>query len=148
KKTSLLALLRDPAVKIGRTDPALDPKGSRTLRVLDLIARHYRHRGTAEDIAAREGVFPEEDLLVRVETGELDGGFFYSTETTGKRLRVLELPADANLSKDIVYGAAILREAPNPAAARAFLAFILRGEGRRILERAGLRYFSVPRVVH
>lgn len=148
KETSILAVLSNPAIKIGRTDPQLDPKGSRTLRTLDLLGRHYGRSKAAKGIAATERVFPEEDLLVRVESGELDGGFFYSTETGGKRLGVLELPADSNLSTQITYAAAVLRDAPNPAGARAFITYILHGEGRRILERAGLRYFPVPLVVH
>lgn len=146
--TPILAVLRNPSIKIGRTDPQLDPKGSRTLRTIDLLARHFGQPQAAQTIAAAENIFPEEDLAVRVESGELDAGFFYSTETRGKLIRVLELPADSNLSTQIAYGAAILRDAPNPAAARTFLAFILRGEGRRILEHAGVRYFRVPRVVH
>ena len=146
-RASLMNLLRDPTLKIGRTDPQLDPKGARTLRVLRLLARHFHSPGAAAGFAAAESIYPEEDLLVRVESGELDGAFFYSTETSGKGLRVLELPSDANLSTQIAYGAAILLDAPHPAAAQRFMTFILHGEGRSILKRAGLRYFSTPRVV-
>lgn len=138
---SILAALDAPGVRIGRTDPQLDPKGARTMRALELLGRHYGEAHAASDVLARSGTFPEEDLAVRVESGELDAGFFYSTEVAGRGLRVIELPSDANLSAKIAYAIAVMRNAPHPDAARAFAQFILRGPGKAILERAGVRYF-------
>lgn len=138
---SVLAALDAPGVKVGRTDPQLDPKGARTIAVLQLLGRHYGDARAASDVLTRSGTFPEEDLAVRVESGELDAGFFYSTEVAGRGLRVIELPAEANLSRKIAYAVALMRNAPHPNAARAFVQFILHGQGKAILERAGIRYF-------
>jgi molybdate/tungstate transport system substrate-binding protein len=146
-KTSILQVLANPAVRVGRTDPQLDPKGARTLRVLRLLGAHFHDPASARAIVAKSQTFPEEDLAVRVESGELDAGFFYSTEIPGRNLRTVELPNDANLSHDIVYALAVMSAAPHPQAARAFAAFVLRGAGKAILQKAGVRYFPHPRTV-
>lgn len=146
---SILEVLSDPQVSVGRTDPQLDPKGTRTVRVAQLLAQHYHQPASAaQALLAKANVYPEEDLAVRVESGELDAGFFYSTETPGRAgLVSLELPPDANLSDDITYSIATLRHAPHPDAAKTFHDFVLTGGGRTILVQAGVNYFPHPRVV-
>lgn len=144
---SLLPLLSNPMIKVGRTDPALDPKGARTLKTLELLGRAEKAPILASSLAARSQVFPEEDLAVRVETGELDAGFFYSTEIPGRNLQAIELPASANLSHDIVYGVAELSDAPHPQAAHAFLQYLLGPNGRAVLQGAGVQYFAKPRII-
>ena len=75
-------------------------------------------------------------------------GFFYSTEISGRGLRTVELPADSNLSREITYAIGVMRAPPHPQAARTFVQFVLRGDGRRILESAGVRYFAHPKTIH
>ncbi len=142
-RRSILSVLAAPGVRIGRTDPALDPKGARTVRCLALLGQAAHDGALAQRVLRDSAIFPEEDLAVRVESGELDAGFFYSTELPRSGMRSVELPAPANLAKEIAYAVAILRHAQHPAAARAFVDFILHGDGRRILERAGLRFFQL-----
>jgi molybdate/tungstate transport system substrate-binding protein len=146
-RRSILAVLADPSVRVGRTDPQLDPKGARTIRVLQLLGSHYHNAAQASAILAKSGLFPEEDLAVRVESADLDAGFFYSTELAGRGLRTVELPNDSNLSSEIAYAIGIVRGAPNANGAQTFLDFILHGDGKRILESAGLRYFAQPRII-
>ena len=142
---SILDVLADPRVRIGRTDPAVDPKGARTLTALQLLGRHFENAALARSVVAKSEMFPEEDLAVRVESGEVDAGFFYSTETPGRGLNVIELPADSNLSTDITYAIAQLPDAPHPAAAAQFVQFVLTGPGKAILENAGMEFFEHPR---
>lgn len=146
-KASILDVLADPSVRVGRTDPQLDPKGARTLRVLRLLGAHFHNPAEARAIEQKAQTFPEEDLAVRVESGELDAGFFYSTEIPGRELRAVELPGDANLSRDIAYALAVMSAAPHPSAARVFADFMLHGAGRAILQKAGVRYFGHPRTI-
>lgn len=130
-RLSVADLLRTPGLRIGRTDPALDPKGVFTqtsLRILGLSP----HLGAT---------YPEEDLLVRLETGVVDCAFLYSTEAIARHIPFISLPKPASLSGKITFTLAVMKAAPHPAAARSFAAFILHGGGRRILEAAGLRYF-------
>jgi len=141
-KVSILAVLADPSVRVGRTDPQLDPKGERTIRVLRLLGKHYHAAATALAVERKAEAFPEEDLAVRVESGEVDAGFFYSTEIPGRDLRPVELPDDTNLSHDIAYALAIMNDAPHPQAARAFAHFVLDGAGKALLQKAGVRYFA------
>lgn len=145
-KRSILAVLANPSVRVGSTDPQLDPKGGRTLRVLQLLGAHFHAAAQARTVRQKLQFFPEEDLAVRVESGEVDAGFFYSTEIPGRDLRAVELPADANLSKRIAYALAVMNGAPNPQGAGAFAQFLLRGAGKAILERAGVAYFAHPQV--
>lgn len=146
-RRTLLSALSQPGVRIGRTDPQLDPKGARTVRSLTLLGRHFHDPGAAARVLAGSSVFPEEDLAVRVESGDLDAGFFYSTETPGRGLVTLALPPDSNLSTQIAYAVGVVRGAKHPAAAREFVAFLLHGDGRHILESAGVRYFTHVKTV-
>jgi molybdate/tungstate transport system substrate-binding protein len=141
-KRSILSVLAMPEIRLGRTDPQLDPKGKRTLTAVHLLAAHFHRPQDERAILERAQTFPEQDLLVRVETGELDAGFFYSTETSAKQLPVVELPEAANLSSQITYTLAIMKNAPHPRAARTFADFVLTGAGKPILEGAGVRYFA------
>lgn len=127
----LRTLLATPGLRIGRTDPALDPKGQRTIQALHILGITGPPPGA---------VFPEEDLLVRLETGSLDCAFLYSTEAIARHIPYIPLPGKAALSNEITYTLAVMKHAPDPEAARRFAAFILHGEGRGILERAGLVY--------
>jgi molybdate/tungstate transport system substrate-binding protein len=133
-KRPIARVLAQSGVSIGSTDPQLDPKGARTLRVLQLLH--------APQLRAKLQTFPEEDLAARVESGQVDAGFFYSTELPRPDLRVVELPSGANLSSDVAYALVMMKNPPHPQGARTFEAFLLRGAGRAILERAGLRYFN------
>lgn len=145
-KISILDVLADPSVRVGRTDPQLDPKGARTIRVLRLLGAHFHDPRKAREVERKSQTFPEEDLAVRVESGELDAGFFYSTEIPGRELRAIELPDDTNLSRDITYTLALMSNAPDPRAAASFARFVMHGGGKAILEKAGVRYFAHPRV--
>ncbi len=129
-KRSIASVLKTPGLRIGRTDPALDPKGLRTVKALGML-------GLAPTLG---DIYPEEDLLVRLETGALDAGFLYSTEAIARHIPAIALPGKASLSGDITYTLAVMKAAPHPEAARRFADFILTGEGRRILESAGVTF--------
>lgn len=129
---TLVAALETPGLRIARTDPALDPKGERTERALRIL-------GLPETLGS---IYPEEDLLVRLETGQADAGFLYSTEAVARKLHAVPLPGAASLSGEITYTAVILKGAPHPQAARRFVEFITAGAGKPILEAAGITYLA------
>ena len=140
--TPLQRALETPGLRIGRTDPQLDPKGAYTLQAVTMWLGSAEERQILGDDQNPAQIFPEEDLLARVDTGQADVGFFYRTEAIARGYRFLPLPGKAALTDRITYTLAVMRAAPHPQEAKAFAQFILTGPGRAILERAGLTYLN------
>lgn len=133
-------LLEGVGWHIARTDPQLDPKGRYTIEAVRmLVGAEGEHRLLGDDENPAQ-IFPEQDLLVRLETGEADFGFVYSTEARARHLDFIELPGRASMSDKIRYVVAIMKNAQHPQAARAFVDFLLHGPGRAILTNAGLSH--------
>lgn len=132
--------LETPDLRIGRTDPQLDPKGAYTIEGVTMwLGRDGEQRILGPDENPAQ-IFPEEDLLARVDTGQADVGFFYRTEAVARGYRFIPLPGKAALTDRITYTLAIMKAAPHPEQAQAFADFILTGPGRAILEHAGVTY--------
>ena len=133
-------VLSAPGIRIGRTDPKLDPKGALTLELMDAAERFYHQPGLAQRVLGSpenpSQVLPEEALVGRIQSGQIDAGFFYSTEITDARIPSVALPAA--ITPKAVYTVTILRDAPHAAGARRFVAFLLGSQGRKILARHGL----------
>ncbi len=141
---ALLDALQLPGIRIGRTDPRLDPKGDYTLEAMRLLAGEALASKILGDDQNTAQIFPEEDLLARIEIGEQDVGFFYRTEAVARQLHFRALPGKASLRDRITFTIAILRDAPHPDAATRFVNYILHGEGKTILQHAGLDYRAQP----
>lgn len=142
--TPLQRALETPGLRIGRTDPQLDPKGAYTLQAVTMWLGREGERQLLGDDANPAQIFPEQDLLARVDTGQADVGFFYRTEAIARGYRFVPLPGNAALTDRITYTLAVMRAAPHPKQAKTFAEFILTGSGRAILERAGLSYLNPP----
>lgn len=126
--------LARPGVRVGRTDPALDPKGRLTLAAARQAAARLRR---PELLAAVESfpVFPEEALVGRLQSGQLDAGFLYRNEALEAGIPTVPL---APARERATYTVALLARAPDPVAARAFVRFLLGPAGRAIMRRHGL----------
>jgi molybdate transport system substrate-binding protein len=76
-------------------------------------------------------------IVGKLTEGAVEAGFLYATDVaaTDGRLRAIQLPA--RLEPQVAYGVAIATGAQHPAQARAFLAGLLHGAGRRALLAAG-----------
>ncbi|MDQ6933101.1 MAG: extracellular solute-binding protein [Candidatus Eremiobacteraeota bacterium] len=170
-RRSIASVLAQPGLRIGRTDPAIDPKGYRTLIVLQLAEHYYHAPGFARRVlgaANSAQLFPEETLLVRLESGDLDAAFLYSTESAPRNLPTLELPAAVNLGDTkfarsyrkvsvrigrktvvgtpILYALTIPEHALNKPGAIAFIRFLFSKTAKRLLQRSGLRFvYEAPR---
>jgi molybdate/tungstate transport system substrate-binding protein len=140
--TPLQRALETSGLRIGRTDPQLDPKGAYTLQAVTMWLGDAGERQLLGDDQNPAQIFPEQDLLARVDTGQADVGFFYRTEAIARGYKFVPLPGKAALTDRITYTLAVMRAAPHPKQAKAFADFILTGRGRTILERAGLTYLS------
>jgi molybdate transport system substrate-binding protein len=94
---------------------------------------------------ANAGVTPAQDtdepdvrsLLTKIEAGDLDAGIVYTTDVlaAGDAVEGIEIPEEDNVIAE--YPIAALSRAGRPAVAEAFVAFVLSGEGQKILESYG-----------
>ncbi|WP_428377552.1 extracellular solute-binding protein [Lichenicoccus sp.] len=152
-------VLREPGIRIGRTDPALDPKGRLTLQLLQRAEQVYHQPGLAQAVLGAPNnpaqVRPEESLAGRMQSGQLDVGFFYSTEATDLKLPSIK-PAP-EVATGAIYTATILRDAADPAGAARYVNFLLGEPGQAVLHRHGLQTVApvlagdkatVPAAVH
>jgi molybdate/tungstate transport system substrate-binding protein len=137
---SWIEVATTPGFRLGRTDPKLDPKGRLTVAFVSALARaeHQpnlaaRLLGGAENPAQ---IFPEETLVGRLESDQLDAGFFYRVEAVAAGLPYISLPSA--LTPSATFTVAVPVGAPHEAAAEAFVRFLLGARGRRILRQAGL----------
>jgi molybdate/tungstate transport system substrate-binding protein len=133
--------LSEPGLKLGRTDPQLDPKGALTVELLKRAEMFYHQPGLSQQIlGAPENpaqILPEETLIGRLQSGQIDVGFFYSTETSAAKIPAIKLPTE--IAPKARYTVTTLRDAPNPAGAERFVSFLLDSQGRGLLEQAGLQ---------
>jgi molybdate/tungstate transport system substrate-binding protein len=133
-------VLQEPGIKIGRTDPKLDPKGALTVQLLDRAEQIYKLPGIARKVLGApdnpEQVRPEENLVGRLQSGQIDVGFFYSTETADLKIPAIPLPAEVALSA--LYTVTVLRNAASPDGAIRFVGFLLGSPGRAVMQEHGL----------
>ena len=133
-------VLLEPGVRIGRTDPKLDPKGGLTLALMKDAASFYKMPDLSQRVLGAPDnpaqVLPEETLVGRLQSGQLDVGFFYSTETSDAKIPALALPPE--IAPKAIYTVTILRAAPNADGADRFVAFFLGAEGQKLLKAHGL----------
>jgi molybdate/tungstate transport system substrate-binding protein len=125
-------ILMQPGVKIGRTDPAKDPKGALTVVFLKKADKPE----LAKLVLDHSSVLPEETLVQKIQAGELDVGFFYSVETTDAGLTAIEFPAA--ITPKAVYTLTILQNAPNRDGGQKFISFLLGSQGLTLLKAHGL----------
>jgi molybdate/tungstate transport system substrate-binding protein len=133
-------VLQEPGIKIGRTDPKLDPKGALTLTLMKQAETFYKSPGLSEKVLGAPDnpaqVLPEETLVGRLQSGQLDAGFFYSTETSDAKIPALSLPPE--IAPKAVYTVTVLHDAPNAAGAGQFVAYLLGSDGQNLLKEHGL----------
>lgn len=133
-------VLMEPAIRIGRTDPKLDPKGALTMALMKQAETFYKAPGLSQRVLGASDnpaqVLPEETLVGRLQSGQLDAGFFYSTETADAKIPAIALPAQ--IAPKAVYTVAIMHDAPNPSGAAQFVAFLLGADGQSLMKQQGL----------
>jgi len=133
-------VLSEPGIRLGRTDPKLDPKGRLTLELMKQAQTFYKSPDLAQRVLGApenpDEVLPEETLVGRLQSGQLDAGFFYSTETSDAKIPAISLPTE--ITPKAVYTITILRGAPDPDAADRFVTFLLGADGQNLMRSHGL----------
>lgn len=90
------AAIQAEEIRLGRTDPKLDPLGYRTVMGLALAAEAYGI--DAEAVLAASTIFPETDLMNVVEGGAIDAAFTYRNMAVERDLPFVELPPRIDFS--------------------------------------------------
>ena len=116
--TNWAAVLQRPGVRTGRSDPALDPNGYRTLMVTELEERRVGTPGLAARLLAAmpaRYVRPKEaDLVALLQAGELDYAWSYRSIAEGAGLKWVDLPPEVDLGdpgREALYGTVSVRVA-------------------------------------
>ena len=164
-QTPWYTVLESPGLRLGRTDPALDPKGVNTILTMRLAEQYYNQLGLAQKVLGADAntaqIFPEETLVARLGSGQLDAGFFYLNEVKDANLPSISLPQQINLGDPaqkaayaratytdakgvahkgapILYSVTIPATVSNRAGAIAFVQYLLTGGGQGILSADGI----------
>jgi molybdate/tungstate transport system substrate-binding protein len=127
-------VLAQPGIRVGQTDPKLDPKGVLTVEAIAAAAKKLHDPALTKAQSSFE-VFPETSLVGRLQAGQLDAGFFYAVEARTAKLDTVPL---APVYKYADYTVTILKHAPDPAAAAALLRYLLNTERSYTLKKDGL----------
>lgn len=159
-------VLEEPGLRLGRTDPELDPKGYATLFMFQLAQQYYNQAGLEQKVLGSDEnasqVFPEEELVARLGAGQLDAGIFYLNEAKAANLPYISLPTQINLGDPtmatayaaahwtnpktgktakggpILYTITIPSTSKDMAGAIAFVNYLLSSQGQALLQGAGI----------
>jgi molybdate/tungstate transport system substrate-binding protein len=136
-------VITEPGFLLGRTDPKTDPKGVLTATALKDAARTYNDPKLAAIAASTSNVFPEETLVGRLQAGQLDAGFFYTSETTSAGIPTIEL---TGVDLKATYTATVLNQAPHQAGGEAFVSYLLSPAALTVLSKDGFEIVQPPGV--
>jgi molybdate transport system substrate-binding protein len=122
-----LADLARPGLKLALCQEQV-PCGATARKVFDQAGLTVKPVTLGADVKA---------VLTAVQLGEVDAGLVYKTDVraAGRKVTGIEIPAGQNASTS--YPIATLTKAPNGAAARAFIDYVLSAAGTRVLTGAG-----------
>ena len=160
------SVLEESGIRIGRTDPALDPKGVRSIIMMELAQTYYNQPDLSSKILGTSNntsqIFPEEELVARLTSGQLDAGFFYLNEAIDANIPYVTLPTQINMGDPslnstyakasytnpktevvtkgsaIVYTITILNTSKNKAGAIAFVQYLFSSPGQAFFTNDGL----------
>lgn len=144
KKLPWYSVLLHPGIRVGRTDPATDPKGKLTVQAVTAAEQIYNNSALGSITGSSANIYPEQTLVGLLQAGQLDAGFFYSSEAKAAGIPTVSLGRRVPLAA--TYTLALLKGAPNTPAAIAFADFLLGPIGRNLLHKNGVNTLR-PRIV-
>ena len=154
-------ILEEPGMRFARTDPTTDPQGLNIVFMMKLAERYYHQPGLARRILGptinHRQIFPEPEVMARLQGGQIDASSAYKTEPAAMGLPYLSLPPQINLGdaayekaydavslplkgkihrpSPLVFYAAVLNTSQNRAAAGQFIEWLRAPAGQAILRR-------------
>lgn len=136
-------VVTEPGFLVGRTNPVTDPKGRLTVDALKTAAHEHAAPAVGAIATRATTVFTETSLVGRLQSGQLDGGFFYAVEASAARFPAVPL---TGVSEKADYTLTVVARAPHPAAADAFVNWLLSSSAKKELKAHGLVELGRPRV--
>jgi molybdate/tungstate transport system substrate-binding protein len=136
-------VLAEPGLLLGTTDPATDPKGKLAAQALTDTATKQGLPALGTLATDQEIVFPEETLVSRLQSGQLDAGFFYSSEA-----KAAGIPTVPVTGEDLkaTYTVTVVGGAPHEAGAEAFVRYLLGEQGLAALKQNDFALTTPPKV--
>ncbi|TWP34964.1 substrate-binding domain-containing protein [Leekyejoonella antrihumi] len=133
-------VVTEPGFRLGRTDPVNDPKGKLAKQALTSQAK--KTPALSKLASSDAGIYPEETLIGRLQSGQLDAGFFYNSEAVAAKIPTVPLTGQALKA---VYTVTVLNRAPHPSAAIAFVKYLLGPKGAADLKKDGYNLVAPPK---
>jgi molybdate/tungstate transport system substrate-binding protein len=127
-------VLTQKGIIVGRTDPKLDPKGVLTVEAIDRASKKLHDPALAKKLGSFP-VYPETALVGRLQSGQLDAGFFYAVEASSAHLSTVSLNP---VYKVADYTVTILNNAANPSGGQALVRYLLDAKRSYTLTKNGL----------
>jgi molybdate transport system substrate-binding protein len=130
--------LAKPGLRVVSTEPSV-PIGRYTRQLLERLSRQSGYppdfvSRVEANVVSREANVRE--VLTRVELGEADAGFVYTTDVRGsRRLREISLPSGSSPTAE--YMIAVVGGAPNRIGAGAFVKYAISPRARTVLRQFG-----------
>lgn len=137
--------LAEPGILVGRTDPATDPKGKLTVDALKAAAQQYATPALGTIATAISDVYPEETLVGRLQAGQLDAGFFYSSEAAAASIPSVPVTVPGQTFQ-ATYTVTVLARAPHLQGAESFVRYLLGPDGQAALRKDGFTLVRPPTV--
>jgi molybdate/tungstate transport system substrate-binding protein len=158
-------VLRQSGLRLGRTDPAVDPQGANALLTLQLAESYYHQPGLLKDIAGDlqnpQQIFAEPSLMSRLQAGQIDAAVGYASAAFSHHLPTIDLPDEIDLAQPsmqdawyakasltladgkvlkaqpLVFYAAVLGNAKQPRLGADFLRLLQSAEGQAMFKERG-----------
>ena len=134
-----------PGILVGRTDPASDPAGELAEEALTGAATTYNEPALKTIATTTSNIYPETTLVGRLQSGQLDVGFFYSVQAEGANPEISSVPLTGE-SLGAKFTVTILTNAAHMAAAEAFVEYLLGPTPKPVLTSHGVTLVSPPTV--
>ena len=136
---STLADLAEPGVRLVLAAKDV-PIGNYARQILEKASQDPQYGSDFADRVLANVVSEETNVkaaIAKVALGEADATFVYRTDATTPDMRdkvkIIEIPSQLNITAE--YPIAVVKNAPNPSGAQAFVDFVLSPEGQRILAK-------------
>jgi molybdate/tungstate transport system substrate-binding protein len=130
-----------PGFLLGRTNPVTDPKGRLAVAALREAAKQHGDPQVGAIATKKTTVFTETSLVGRLQSGQLDAGFFYAVEASAAHFPTVPL---TGVTEHAGYTLTVVAKAPHPAAADALVAWLLSSTAEKLLAAHGLHELSKP----